>query len=250
MKQQLHKILDTKWGKIAFWIIWPAFVFYSVQYIIPLVLWMFVGDNLASLANNAVFSTVYSAVVYVIILAGVFYIPKYAFGQKITKKDIGVTGLPTWTDIGLGFAGLIVAMLLAGILSAIATSIIPGFDPSEAQDVGFSNLSQSYQFIMAFIALVVVAPAAEELIFRGVIYGEMRKVKPYLATIIVSLMFGIAHGQLNVSITTFAMSLVMCFMREKLTGTVWSTIILHMIKNAVAFYFLFIAPEILQSLPQ
>ena len=141
-------------------------------------------------------------------------------------------------------------MLLAGILSAIATSIIPGFDPSEAQDVGFSNLSQSYQFIMAFIALVVVAPAAEELIFRGVIYGEMRKVNPYLATIIVSLMFGIAHGQLNVSITTFAMSLVMCFMREKLTGTVWSTIIFHMIKNAVAFYFLFIAPEILQSLPQ
>ena len=103
---------------------------------------------------------------------------------------------------------------------------------------------------MAFIALVVVAPAAEELIFRGVIYGEMRKVNPYLATIIVSLMFGIAHGQLNVGITAFAMSLVMCFMREKLTGTVWSTIILHMIKNAVAFYFLFIAPEILQSLPQ
>ena len=78
----------------------------------------------------------------------------------------------------------------------------------------------------------------------------MREVSPWLAIILVSLMFGAAHGQWNVGITTFTMSVIMCLIREKLTDTIWAGIILHMLKNAIAFYFLFMAPEILQTITQ
>jgi membrane protease YdiL (CAAX protease family) len=60
------------------------------------------------------------------------------------------------------------------------------------------------------------------------------------AILITSVLFGIMHGQWKVGVTVFAMSIGMCVMRE-LTGTIWSGIILHMIKNGIAFFFLFVA---------
>lgn len=250
MKEKIISIKNKKWLELLFWVVWPIFVFYAIQYILAAILGLLFKDDLQNFADSSVFTAVYSAVVYLIIFAGIYFIPKYLFKQKISKKDTGISGLPTWTDIGLGFAGLIIAMILSGIITAIATSIFPNFNANETQDVGFSNLSQNYQYLTAFFALVVIAPIAEELVFRGVIYSKMREVSPWLAIILVSLMFGAAHGQWNVGITTFTMSVIMCLIREKLTDTIWAGIILHMLKNAIAFYFLFMAPEILQTITQ
>ena len=95
-------------------------------------------------------------------------------------------------------------------------------------------------FIMAFICLVVLAPLCEEIIFRGWLYGKLRFRMPALpAILIVSVLFGIMHGQWNVGVTVFAMSLGMCVLRE-FTGTIWAGVLLHMIKNGIAFYFLFV----------
>ena len=158
--------------------------------------------------------------------------------------------MPTWSDISLGISGLVVAMLLSGIFTAIVASFVGGFDTAEPQNIGFENMIQPYQYVIAFLTLVVAAPVFEELIFRGVMYGQLRKINPWLAMIVVSALFGAAHGQWNVGITTFAMSLVMCFIREKFTGTIWAAIILHMLKNAIAFYLLFMAPNLIQNLMQ
>ena len=48
------------------------------------------------------------------------------------------------------------------------------------------------------------------------------------------------HGQWNVGINVFAMSIVLCVMRE-ITGSIYSGILLHMLKNMLAFYLLYIA---------
>ena len=93
---------------------------------------------------------------------------------------------------------------------------------------------------MAFVCLVILAPFCEEVLFRGWLYGKLRFKMPAVpAILIVSLLFGVMHGQLNVGVTVFAMSIGMCVMRE-LTGTIWGGVLLHMLKNALAFYFLFV----------
>ena len=95
--------------------------------------------------------------------------------------------------------------------------------------------------------LVVVAPVVEELIFRGWLYGKMReathgKFRTWVAIglpmLLVSLLFGLVHGQWNVGVVVFAMSLVMCALRE-ITGTIYAGMLVHMLKNAVAFMLLF-----------
>ena len=49
--------------------------------------------------------------------------------------------------------------------------------------------------------------------------------------------------QWAVMIDTFVLSLVMCVMREH-TGAIWITILMHMAKNGLAFYLLFVNPQI------
>ena len=100
----------------------------------------------------------------------------------------------------------------------------------------------SWQFLMAFISIVVITPFVEEIIFRGMIYGQLRKINIPLAIFLTSLLFGIVHFQLNVGITVFVMSVIMCLIREKITKTIWSGIVIHMIKNGIAFAILYIYP--------
>ena len=96
--------------------------------------------------------------------------------------------------------------------------------------------------------LVVVAPIAEELIFRGWLYGKLRlllssklsnNASMILSIILVSVLFGMVHMQWNVGVNVFALSVVLCGLRE-ITGTIYAGILAHMLKNGIAFYLLYI----------
>ena len=47
------------------------------------------------------------------------------------------------------------------------------------------------------------------------------------------------HGQWNVGVNVFAMSIVLCTLRE-ITGTIYAGILLHMLKNTIAFVLVYI----------
>lgn len=66
------------------------------------------------------------------------------------------------------------------------------------------------------------------------------------ATLITSVLFGLPHlltgkeGILWVAmIDTFALSLILCFLREK-TGSLYASILVHALKNTVAFGAIFV----------
>lgn len=157
-----------------------------------------------------------------------------------TRAELGLTSSFTWTDIGLSVVGFVVYLFLAGFFTRLMSQIFPWFDMTEIQNVGYSNLVTPIDKLLAIFSLVIVAPIAEEAIFRGWLYGKLRaKLGIIYSILLTSLLFGIMHGQWNVGVNVFAMSLVLCIMRE-ITGTIYSGIFLHMLKNAVAFYLLFI----------
>jgi len=130
----------------------------------------------------------------------------------------------------------------------LATNVLPGFNVNQVQDTGFDQLSARYEYILAFMTLVVIAPIAEEVLFRGYLYGKLKKFVPVWAAIVVtSVLFGFIHGAWNLAVDTFALSVVLCLLRES-TGSIWSSILLHMAKNGIAFYILFINPSLLSIL--
>lgn len=153
-----------------------------------------------------------------------------------TFRDIGLNTFKLkylyWSVLGF-FAYFV---LTSSLLTVVQQLIVI---PDEQQQIGFIN-PNSFELLLAFVALVVVVPVAEELLFRGFIYKGIRKGFHFVvASLAVSVLFAVAHGQLNVGLDVFCLSLVLCYMREK-TGSLWPGIILHSIKNAIAFYMLFI----------
>ena len=216
--------------------------------------------------SQPVWTAIYSAVVYVVAMVLIILAPialkrrdenagkKKALkeakekpaGQELREK-LGLADLPTWTDIGLAPIGFIVSLILAAVLVTLFT-VFPWFDAGQAQELGFSTYLSGGDRIIAFITLVVIAPIAEEIIFRGWLYGKLREklngtlpgyAGKVISILLTSALFGLIHFQWNVGVNVFCLSVVLCVMRE-ITGTIYAGILTHMIKNGVAFYLLYV----------
>lgn len=268
------KITPRKIGQSILWAVWTCSVFLLVQAILSLVLSWFIKITSIHI-TSALAQTIFSLLAYSISIVIIIVLPKYLsklWHEKhpksklpdftIKKSDLGLNELPTWTDIGLAPAGLIVYAMFAALLTSLF-SLFPWFNISENQDVGFNTLVLTSDRIFAFITLVVIAPIAEELIFRGFLYKKIKDlffkkedrktvrqakrktpkkqelIAIAISTFITSLAFGIMHGQWNIGVNVFAMSVILCIMRE-ITGSIYSGILLHMLKNAIAFYLLYV----------
>jgi membrane protease YdiL (CAAX protease family) len=237
------------WRYIVGLPIWVAMSFIAANFIIV------IGLALAQAARiyipdleDPVFNTVFAALIYVLTLALTLGGPWLLRRRLTSKTDLGLSREPSWMDILLAPAGAVLYLFLSGLLVTLFSIGFPQIDLQQAQDVGFKNLSGNSQYLLAFITLVVVAPLAEEVLFRGYLYGKLRKHGPiWLSALITSVLFGLAHGQWNVAIDTFALSLILCSLRE-VTGSIWAGTLLHMMKNGLAFYLLFINPSLLDTL--
>lgn len=222
--------------------IWVFVGFILAQVIIGLVLYVLpkLGVSLAGV-NESTFQTVISAIIYMCSLLIVIGLPWIVKKYKTSRQEVGLVQPMAWADILLAPAGFIAYILLSFVLTSIA-SHFPFYDIEQAQDTGFAQLNQGYEYLLAFLTLVVIAPVAEEILFRGYLLGKLRKYVPVWAAILVtSLLFGIVHFAWNVGVDVFALSIVLCLLRIG-TGRLWPSILLHMLKNGLAFYLLFINP--------
>ena len=177
-------------------------------------------------------------------LALIILLPKLVFKNKYKTSldELGIHGWPTWTDVLLGPVGYLASMIASVGLIMLLAAFVPAINWEQAQDVGYNNLFSASDKMVAFLVLVVLTPIVEELVFRGWLYGKLRgRLKAVPAIILVSLLFAVMHGQWNVGVIVFAMSIFLCIGRE-LTGTIYTGIIMHMIRNGVAFYLLYASP--------
>lgn len=230
----------------------PAWVFVSLfvaQLLLSgLVALLEVAGVSTASVNNSVFTAGFAAVLYTLTLLIAIGVPYIVKKRRVTLQELGLQRWLSWSDIGMAPVGLVVYFVLTSILAFLATMFLPGFDIAEPQDTGFGEFSMRYEYIIAFVTLVIVAPIAEEVLVRGYLFGKLRKYVPLWAAVLVtSLLFGFVHGAWNVAIDTFALSVVLCILRVT-TGSLWAPILLHMIKNGIAFYLLFINPLILNTL--
>ncbi|MEP7204793.1 MAG: CPBP family intramembrane glutamic endopeptidase [Candidatus Saccharibacteria bacterium] len=233
-------------------IVLPAWVvsgFFVAQLLVAGLFWGLEALRLPIVhASSTVLVAIMAALIYLVTLGLVIGLPWLLKQRRIGLRDIGLHRLPSWMDIWMAPAGLILYLILSAGLIYLATTFLPQFDVGQAQDTGFGHLSQRYEYILAFVTLVVVAPVAEEVLFRGYLFGKLKKFVPiWLAILVTSLLFGAVHGAWNVAIDTFALSLVLCLLRLS-TGSLWASILLHMTKNGIAYYILFINPAILHTL--
>ena len=222
--------------KIAFAVVWVFASVIASQFVWGLIMSLILGSH----ASDTVWVGVYSVLSYGSAVAlTLFVLPKVSKKWSTSREELGLSGYPTWTDLGLSPVGYILSTLLAAGAEAFF-NIFPWFNATEAQSTGFAPYLSGWERIIAFLVLVVLAPIMEEVIFRGWLYGKLRsRTNMVVAILITSVLFGAMHLQWNVGVNVFCLSVVLCGLRE-VTGTIYSGILVHVIKNGVAFYLLYV----------
>lgn len=202
-------------------------------------------------AYEVILLVVVTAVIYASAL-GLVLLVSYARDASLStswRQLLGIDGRPAWSHVGKAaftypayFGTLIVIMLLLQL-------VFPGLiDLEQAQETGYNpaTFTSWYQYVLAFIGLVVLPPIFEELLFRGYLFGKLRGLLEgragfWVSALTTSALFGAVHGQWNVGIDTFILSMYLSYLREW-TGSLWPAIMLHALKNGLAYILLFIAP--------
>lgn len=88
----------------------------------------------------------------------------------------------------------------------------------------------------------VVAPFAEETLFRGLVFGGLtRWMPPWAAAAISALLFAVSHG-LGVLAPIFVLGLGLAYVYAR-TGTIWAAMLAHALVNAVSLLLLFAVPK-------
>jgi membrane protease YdiL (CAAX protease family) len=229
---------------ISAWVLLGLFGFSSA---VITVIFQFIPKSVTHyLSDSTVGMVLFSATLYAIALAIVAGVPLMI--QRWSKRQVAnlreVLGIikPLRLKHALVVPLVWVAYFITTIAAATIASMVPGFDATQAQDVGFENLTSYSDLMLGFVGLVILAPLAEELLFRGYLFGKLRAINGFWASaIITSLTFAVAHMQWNVGVDVFVLSLFLCLLREK-TGAVWAGVLLHALKNSIAYFLLFIAP--------
>jgi membrane protease YdiL (CAAX protease family) len=139
----------------------------------------------------------------------------------------------------LTFMGLLALMVFFAQCAYLLTAIIgglvaPGWDAQTQPDAYLPQ--DNLQLTMYFIAFGAVAPVCEELFFRGFLFRRLAA-DPSLSgmkiTVLTSAAFALFHGNMAQIPYALCAGFILGYLRLR-TGSVKTTIILHMVYNFAA----------------
>lgn len=144
-----------------------------------------------------------------------------------------VRGLARHMFSGLAvFFAVAPLILIAGNLWQGFLRFVVGeeFDPSQETVKHLIETPNLGLFVQIVIAAVLVAPVAEELFFRGLLYGFLRRyVRPAIAIPAGGILFGVVHP-LGVTGSMMILGCLLCYVYEK-TGRLTVPIAIHFVFN-------------------
>ncbi|GAC1387213.1 MAG: hypothetical protein NVS1B7_5420 [Candidatus Saccharimonadales bacterium] len=248
-KDVLH--IQPTWGPVVATVVTIAVYFISQYSGVLLVLLYPISQHWNEKMTNgwlqnsilAQFLSIFLIEIFVIILLHVFLQFK-----KSSFKVIGWNRFPHWEDVPLALAAFAAYFIsLNFIVFPALKNLIHNLNFSQKQDIGFVNV-HGPALILVFVSLAVLPPIVEETLFRGFLFTGLRKKLPLaIATLTTSFIFAIPHLQLGsgqaplwvAGVDTFTLSLFLVYLRQK-THSLYASVLLHFLKNSLAFLALFI----------
>ena len=162
-----------------------------------------------------------------------FLIPSFNADQA---QDVGFANPAGW-QLLLAFIGLVIIPPIAEEL------FFRGFIYQ-----GMRDNWKPMPIIYFGLAIASIFALTSNFLAAGIFVGgtvlsvALAQKKPLIgAAIFSSMLFALAHGQWNVAIDTFILSFALIWVFEK-SGSIWASVLLHAIKNFIAFGALFIIP--------
>lgn len=159
-------------------------------------------------------------------------LPLAVYGS-LRPGDLGLEGRPDVRAAAVTAAGLLVFYLVAA-----AYGLAAGLDEDSNQRLKESGLGVSIGSDLGYVALyVVMAPVAEELLFRGLLFGSLRgRFGHWPAALVSGAVFGAIHlgaGQDPFIPVLTALGVVLA-LAYHYSGALYAAIAIHAINNAVS----------------
>lgn len=130
------------------------------------------------------------------------------------------------------------------------TTVLLAFSASLSLNIlltltGFTDSSQTYQevaerqygvaFGIGIILYGVIAPLAEEVVFRGMIYNRLRRFYgPVIAVIVSGIFFGVFHGNLVQSVYGACVGILIAYVYER-QGSFFFPVLFHAVANLTVY---------------
>ena len=155
---------------------------------------------------------------------------KFAYVKKYTAEKRAAFKETVCKSKVIG--SLVIAAVGCYCLDILVASFVSILSP-EALEVFNSSMEAvlSGDELMAFLVVVILAPIAEEILFRGIVFNMLSKHWSDVAAIIVStVLFGLYHGNLMQAIYVLPIGLLLGYTAYK-CKSVLPCIVIHMINN-------------------
>ncbi len=184
-----------------------------------------------AILDQAMLMTVIAGVLALLVYWIIFLVRKKNFLQEVGIRKVSVNGILPIVLLGMSF----------NIITTMVVSYVPW--PQAWMDSYMASSSMIDTSLIAWIGAVIMAPVVEEIVFRGFIYGRLKKAFPMMvAAVISALAFGAMHGTLIWLIYTFVFGMVLVWVYEKYQSLA-ACILLHMAYNLVGMLLSYLPEE-------
>jgi membrane protease YdiL (CAAX protease family) len=225
-----------------------AFTFFGSQYlgvILILIVLLIAGKEqdyvINLLSDNSLAQLITVALVATLTI---FSIYKFLKWTKQDPKDVFLLNKKPTLGMLLDVVLTYGTYFLVLIVTTVFLGLFTGVNIEQSQDLGISTPESLGSKVIIFAMLVIIPPVYEELLFRGFLFNNLKKYGGQILSVVLTcLLFGAAHleyDNLNwiAAIDTLIFSGFLIYISQK-HQSLYSAMMLHAIKNAVAFYVLF-----------
>ncbi|MEX0625726.1 MAG: CPBP family intramembrane glutamic endopeptidase [Chloroflexota bacterium] len=159
---------------------------------------------------------------------------------------VGRTGVGRSLLIGLGAA--IPAWIAATLLGALAAVALEAIGLSE-QPGPLDTFLERGDPTVILVAFLLVAPAAEEIFFRGVVYNAWERERgPWVAVVGSAALFAVIHSSIFALVPIFALGVALALLYRS-TRSLAATIAMHAGFNAISVAIALLVRQGILSLP-
>ena len=148
------------------------------------------------------------------------------------RPDLQVFGKfsPSW--VGKGY---LLALVSVFLLNLLTTSLLGTSPQSENPVLQLFVGAPVWKVAILGLLVVVIGPIFEEILFRGWLYGGLRKKwGDAWALVISSLLFALIHGDAPALPALFVLGLIFAWVYRR-SGSLWTSILVHAMWNATTF---------------
>lgn len=188
--------------------------------LIPLTLVKFYHYDLF---NTTIYTNIVAFAIGAVII---WFLLKDDVRQEREKYPLSVRELVVWVISGVFFA--YGGQMIANIIEMELLGITPGSENTQLI-VKLSKMNPLFLILPA-----ILGPIVEELVFRKVLFGSLRKrMNIHVAATISALIFAVFHTELDHLLIYFVMGLIFTFLYVK-TNRIIVPMLVHMVMNSLA----------------